>query len=99
MGTKRIIIIVAIFAVVVGAIFLVGPKKSKTPVLHFITWSNYYPDNLIAEFTQATGVKVELSYISSNEELLAKYKAGATGFDLIQPSDYLVRQMVRLDML
>jgi spermidine/putrescine transport system substrate-binding protein len=42
---------------------------------------------------------VELTYISSNEELFAKLKAGATGFDIIQPSDYITRRLIALSML
>jgi len=99
MGTKRLVLLFVTFVVVVSAVFLLKPPRSKATVLRFVTWSNYYPDNILAEFTQQTGIKLELSYISSNEELFAKFKAGATGFDLIQPSDYMVRQMARLDML
>ena len=57
------------------------------------------PDEVLEEFRSRTGIKVELSLVSSNEELFAKLKAGATGFDVIQPSDYMSRQMIRLGML
>ncbi len=36
---------------------------------------------------------------SSNEDLLAKLQAGATGYDVIVPSDYMVTIMRQLDML
>lgn len=73
-------------------------EKGK-PVLRVCAWSNYLPDEILEEFRARTGIKVELSLVSSNEELFAKLKAGATGFDVIQPSDYMSRQMIRLGML
>lgn len=100
MGTKKVGLFVVALVVLVGAgLYWSGAKKGSVPTLHFCTWSNYYPDSFIEEFTKATGIPVELSYISSNEELFAKMKAGATGFDLIQPSDYLVAQLSKLEML
>lgn len=105
MGAKKITGLVALFAIVLGGIFVLGRAGSrgasapKETVLRVYTWSNYFPDEVIQEFTKRTGLKVEFTYMSSNEELLAKLKAGASGFDIIQPSDYMVRQMIRIGML
>lgn len=85
-------------AAIVGGLLLFR-GKGEDATLRVCTWSNYLPDATLAEFTKQTGIKVEISYMSSNEELFAKMKAGASGYDIIQPSDYMVRQMVRLDML
>ena len=98
MGTKKLVIIAVAVIVGVIAIFFVKPNPADTP-LRVFTWSNYYPEEALQDFTKQTGIKVELSYVSSNEELFAKFKAGATGFDIIQPSDYMVRNMSRLAML
>ena len=98
MGIKRIVGLTAVLALTLGVILFLRTRASG-PSVHIYTWSNYYPANLIAEFTRKTGIRVELTYLSSNEELFAKLKAGATGFDLIQPSDYMVRQMRSLNMI
>lgn len=99
MGTQRLIALLATLAIVIGGIVYFRGKAEPANVLHVYTWSNYFPDNLVEEFTQKTGIKVQLTFFSSNEELLAKLKAGATGFDVIQPSDYMVRQMRKLELL
>jgi spermidine/putrescine transport system substrate-binding protein len=99
MGTKRIALFVFGLILVIILLFSVKPRNSGNAPLRFATWTNYFPEDLLKEFTSTTGIKLELSYISSNEELFAKFKAGATGFDLILPSDYMVRQMSQLDML
>lgn len=99
MGTQRIVGLVVTLGIVLGAVFFFQKRSAESAPLRLLTWSNYYPEEMLADFTQKTGIKVELSYMSSNEELFAKLRAGATGFDLIQPSDYMVRRMAALKML
>lgn len=100
MGTKRLAIFLGVLAVIIGAIFVLKPTgTSKPEPLRIFTWSNYYPEEMLKDFTAKTGIPLELSYFSSNEELFAKFKAGATGYDVIQPSDYMIRQMAKADML
>lgn len=99
MGTQRLISLVVALLLVVGSIVYFRNKADETNQLHVYTWSNYFPDNLVEEFTQKTGIKVQMTFFSSNEEMLAKLKAGATGFDVLQPSDYMVRQMRKLELL
>lgn len=98
MGIKRLAIFGAVAAVFVAVFFLFKPSSKAEP-LRVFTWSNYYPDAILEDFQKTTGIPLELSYFSSNEELFAKFKAGATGYDVIQPSDYMVRQMAKLGML
>lgn len=67
--------------------------------LNIINWANYIGKSTIADFEKETGIKVTYDNFSSNEELFAKLKAGATGYDLIVPSDYMVEIMRKEDML
>src|SRR5690242_16888954 len=99
MVAQRIIFALVVLATIMGALYFLRSEESSRNTLHVCTWSNYFPDNLLDEFSRQTVVPVELSYVSSNEELSAKLKAGATGFDVILPSDYMVRQMSALNML
>ena len=71
----------------------------KSKVLNVYSWSNYINPDLIADFEKAKSVKVNLSYYSSNEELLAKLQAGAKGYDIIIPSTYMVKPMKSLGLL
>lgn len=84
----------------IGAFYsLRGGNKAPAKKLLLYTWSNYFSEDHLADFTKQTGIEVEVSYIASNEELLAKMKAGASDYDIIMPSDYMVRQMATLGML
>jgi len=62
-------------------------------------WSNFVSQEALDEFKVRTGITVNLTHYSSNEELLAKLQAGATGFDVAVPSDYMVYAMVQLGLL
>lgn len=99
MGTQRITSLFLALFIIVGGILFLRSKVAETNSLRVCTWSNYFPESSLQEFTKDTGIKVELTYISSNEELFAKLKAGASGFDIIQPSDYITRRLIALSML
>ena len=67
--------------------------------LHLYNWTDYIDPELLDRFTAETGIEVILDTFDSNETLLAKLQAGATGYDVIVPSDYMVQQMADLGML
>lgn len=81
-----------------ASVLLAGCTCSKRTVNLFI-WSSYTSEESLAEFFKKTGVRVVESNFSSNEELLAKLQAGATGYDLIIPSDYMIGVMQKLNLL
>jgi spermidine/putrescine-binding protein len=67
--------------------------------LNLYGWSEYVPQDLLDAFSEKYGVTVNYDTFSSNEELLAKLQAGASGYDVIMPSDYMVEIMVKLGLL
>ena len=76
------------------------PKTTQAPqTLHYFTWSDYVGPELIEAFEQQHGVKVVVDTFSSNEELLAKLQSGATGYDVIVPSDFMAGIMIRQGLL
>src|ERR1700712_3310367 len=60
-------------------------------VLHIYNWTDYTAPDLIKKFTKETGIKVTLDTYDSNETLLAKLKAGTTGYDLVIVSNDFVK--------
>jgi spermidine/putrescine transport system substrate-binding protein len=69
--------------------------ETKPSELVFYNWTDYFNPALKKKFLKETGIKIKESYFSSNEELLAKLKAGAKGYDIIVPSDYMVHIMIK----
>jgi len=76
-----------------------GGEGELAEELHVYNWSEYIDPEIYADFEQEFGVKVIEDTFSSNEDLLAKLQAGATGYDVIVPSDYMVTIMTELDLL
>ncbi|MBO9359107.1 MAG: spermidine/putrescine ABC transporter substrate-binding protein [Thermomicrobium sp.] len=67
--------------------------------LNFYNWSEYIDPGILTEFQETYGVKVTMDTYASNEDLLAKLQGGATGYDVIVPSDYMVSIMINLGLL
>jgi spermidine/putrescine transport system substrate-binding protein len=68
--------------------------------LNVYNWSNYMPDDVIAQFEKETGIHVNYSTYDGNDTLYAKLKADPNaGYDIIVPSSYFVDRMRQQDML
>ncbi|CAB4339807.1 MAG: extracellular solute-binding protein [Actinobacteria bacterium] len=72
---------------------------SGTGEVHVYNWTDYIDPDQLTAFTEETGIKVILDTYDSNETMLAKIQAGATGYDVIVPSDYMIAQMIELNLL
>lgn len=63
-------------------------------------WGDIFDPVYLAKFEQETGIKIQLNYFSSNEELLVKLRATkGKGYDLIVPSDYAVQTLIGENLL
>jgi len=67
--------------------------------LSVYNWADYIDEELLTKYEEEYGVKIIYDTYASNEDLLAKLQAGATGYDVIMPSDYMVSQMIELGLL
>ncbi|WP_221801086.1 extracellular solute-binding protein [Oceanobacter mangrovi] len=63
-------------------------------------WSEYIPDGVLEEFTEATGIEVEYNTYESNEVMYSKIKIqNAKGYDIVVPSSYYISKMAREGLL
>jgi spermidine/putrescine transport system substrate-binding protein len=81
-----------------GLAIATGCAPSK-PVLHVYNWADYTKPELIAQFEKENNCVVRVDTFDSNESMYAKIQAGASGYDLIFPSSYMVKLMVKNNML
>src|SRR5439155_643701 len=64
----------------------VQARADDAEVLRIITWADYVPAEVVAQFRKETGIQVQVT-LSNNEEMISKLHAtGGAGFDLAQPS-------------
>ena len=67
--------------------------------VNLYNWTDYISEDLLARFSQETGIKVNLSNYDSNETMLATLAAGGTGYDVIVPSDYIIPLLIEQDLI
>ncbi|TNC67522.1 polyamine ABC transporter substrate-binding protein [Rubellimicrobium roseum] len=67
--------------------------------LALYNWGDYINPEVLQRFTEETGIEVTLDTYSSNEEMLAKIQAGATGYDIVFPSVHMQDIMLQLGLL
>jgi spermidine/putrescine transport system substrate-binding protein len=86
-------------AAIVAAPLARPAHAADAGVLHIFNWTDYTAPDLLTKFTKETGIKVTLDTYDSNETLLAKLKAGTTGYDLVIVSDDFVKIFVNQNLL
>lgn len=76
-----------------------GDRSQLSSQLNLFNWSDYMDPEILAQFEEECGVKVQEDYFTSNEDMLAKIQAGNSGYDVIIPSDYMVDLMIKNNLL
>jgi len=72
------------------------PKMEVTSTeLNLFVWTEYLPPDMLECFELVYGIKINRDEYSSNEEMYAKISRGGTGYDLVQPTDYMISLMTR----
>ncbi|MBR2906770.1 MAG: spermidine/putrescine ABC transporter substrate-binding protein [Clostridia bacterium] len=109
---KKIVLSLLLTLLCLSALLLFSScDSSGENVLNVYNWGEYISDgsegslDVIAAFEdwyyEAYGETVTVNYttFSSNEDLYNKLASGATGYDIIIPSDYMIARMIEEDML
>jgi spermidine/putrescine transport system substrate-binding protein len=95
---KLVLVPVTLVALVLGAL-VSGCARDDGKTLYLFNWTYYTPDGVIAQFEEEYGVKVVVSDYDSNETMFAKLSAGATGYDVVVPSQDYVSILIKQGML
>lgn len=74
-------------------------KSSSKETLNVFNWGEYIDDSIVKDFTKQTGIKVNYSTFSTNEEMYEKVKSGTNNYDLVCPSDYMVDRMIKENLV
>jgi spermidine/putrescine transport system substrate-binding protein len=79
--------------VALGLMLGAGPALADGE-LNIFNWGNYTNPDLIKKFEETHKVKVTLADYDSNDTMLAKVKAGGHGYDIVVPTDFMVKVMI-----
>ncbi len=91
----------AIVRSTVVAVLLIGSHSAAHAVgeLNLYNWGDYINPEVLKRFETEHDVKVNLDTYGTNEEMLAKIQAGATGYDIVFPSVHMHDIMHKLGLL
>mgnify|MGYP004557070749 FL=1 len=62
-------------------------------------WGEYIDPDTITMFEEETGIKVVYDEYETNEIMYPKVEAGATAYDVLCPSDYMIQKLIENDLL
>lgn len=82
-----------------AALFTTASSALAQPVLSMFTWADYINPDLVTKFEEANGCKVVIDTFDSAENMYAKLKAGADGYDVVVPTSYMQKVMQAEGML
>jgi spermidine/putrescine-binding protein len=76
-----------------------APAKAASQQVNIYIWTNYLPQEVIDGFQQRTGIKVNVDTYDSNEAILEKLQSGVADYDLVVPSDYMMKILIPQGLL
>lgn len=100
---KKRVIYLIVAAMLVSAVTVVGltgcGSSGSGESINVFNWGEYIDEDLIDEFEDETGIKVNYNTAATCEEMYAKMKNGGVNYDVVVPSDYMVSRMIEEDMV
>jgi spermidine/putrescine transport system substrate-binding protein len=78
---------------------LTACSRDRRPRLNVFNWSAYIDPETVPKFEAAAGARVRYGIYESNEEMLARVMGGNSGWDIVFPTDYLVKPMIANGLL
>lgn len=97
--SRRDFLSAALLAPLAPALLGACRRASSARVVNFFNWSNYIGKDTLAGFTKASGVEVRYDLFADEDEMFAKIRAGARGYDLIVVGDYLIPRFKSLNLV
>ena len=96
---KKLLALLLCGCLSVSALTGCGNSSSKENVVYVYNWGEYIDPETITMFEEETGIKVVYDEFETNEVMYPKVEAGATAYDVICPSDYMIQKMIDNDLL
>jgi putrescine transport system substrate-binding protein len=77
----------------------ISGNRRNERLLNIYNWSDYIDDRTIPLFQAQSNIRVNYDVFSSNEDLLAKLRAGPTNYDIVVPTSWFVPTYLKLDLI
>ena len=83
---------------IVAVVLLTGATSSQ-PVVNVCSLGEYIDEDLITQFEDETGIRVNYQTAESNEAMYSLLKSGGADYDVVVTSDYMIAQLIEENML
>lgn len=80
-------------------------SKYEGVTLNVYNWGEYISDgsdgsvDINAEFTRLTGIEINYTNFTSNEDMYNKIVNGGVSYDIIIPSDYMIEKLIKEELV
>lgn len=96
---KKTITLVCVAAAGAAALSGCGSSESTNGEVIVYNWGEYIDPEVIELFEEETDIKVVYDEFETNETMYPKVETGASQYDLICPSDYMIDKMIQNGLL
>lgn len=97
---KKVIAVAMVFVIFLGGFYAFrGNSSLNTEQVIVYNWGEYIDPEVLEQFTEETGIQVVYDEFETNETMYPKVEAGAVAYDLVCPSDYMIKRMLDNDLL
>ncbi len=74
-------------------------KTADNGAVNVYNWGEYIDMDLIKQFEDETGIKVNYKTYESNEQMYSVLRQGGVSYDIVIPSDYMISRLISEGML
>jgi len=74
-------------------------EKPDTDTVNVYNWAGYINIDILNEFEQTTGIKVNYNEFQSNDEMYSVMKHSSSDYDVVISSDYMISRLINENML
>ena len=89
----------ALVCAFIASVGVLSYATGSRPVVNVCSWGEYIDEDLITQFEEQTGIRVNYQTAESNEALYSLLKSGGADYDVVVPSDYMIGRLLAEDML
>jgi spermidine/putrescine transport system substrate-binding protein len=86
-------------ALLMAGTLLAGGCGTKKVELNVFNWGDYIDDSVLQEFEKKYNIRINYDTFTTNEDMYVKLKKGGGHYDVVFPSDYMVKRMINEKML
>jgi spermidine/putrescine transport system substrate-binding protein len=80
-------------------LMVVTPLAMAAEQLYLFNWNDYIAEQTVKDFEKSCNCQLVQDYYSSTEEMMAKLLAGASGYDVVVPTQNAVQALIKQDFL